>query len=256
MPDLTLECLIDGQRYSAEQLERLEYDRHVHVLREMKRLGAEIRHNGNTLSDDDINLLSPEDAREVSIATRRSYDFDGIRGLFKAQLQASDQLWKDANDAPAGAPIRIARADLTITGVPFDKFRQGSDFDALRQTYPALHPDHYFAYVDGGGRLLVMETFGMYGGPTEVHTVPDLDVAAPVERDAGYPVLTAGYARLASDDGTDINAVAFHQFKPLDQGVSVKLCAAFPPNMPQVIVDGHKVHMAIEFWESAKLAAR
>jgi hypothetical protein len=252
MPQLTMECSIDGQPYSAEQLERLQYDRQVHVLHEMKRLGTVIQHDGSPLSDDDINLLSPEDARAVSIAARQSYDVEGIRDLFKKQLQASDQMWRDANDAPAGAPPQIASADLTITGLSLDEFRGGFNFDTLQRIYAAINPDHYFAHADSNGPLL-METFGMHGGPSLMYAIPDPGISVPVEREAGYPLLSAGYTLLA--DGTNPNMFAYHQYKPLEHGLTVRLCAIFPPKTPKVIVDGHKAHMAIEIWEGAKLVA-
>ncbi|MER5435717.1 hypothetical protein [Streptomyces sp. NPDC002588] len=123
MRELELECSINGRDYAPEHLARVRYDRHLHVLHEMKRLGAAIEHAGRPLSHDDINRLSAEDARETSIAMRQSYDVGRIRDLYKEQLRASDQLWKDANDAPEGAPLLSAFADLTVTGIALDEFR-------------------------------------------------------------------------------------------------------------------------------------
>ncbi|TMR99224.1 hypothetical protein [Nonomuraea basaltis] len=47
MGEITIDCTIDGQAYSAEQLDRLRYVRELHVLHQMKRLGATIEHHGN-----------------------------------------------------------------------------------------------------------------------------------------------------------------------------------------------------------------
>jgi hypothetical protein len=95
MATLRVQCTIGGKEYSYEQLARIQYERQLHVLHEMKRLGATITHGGNVLSDDDINLLGADEARAVCIAAREAYDPQGIRELFKVQLQESDQLWKD-----------------------------------------------------------------------------------------------------------------------------------------------------------------
>jgi hypothetical protein len=83
-----------------------------------------------------------------------------------------------------------------------------------------------------------METFGMYGGPSEVYAAIDMTISVPVELEVDYPLLTAGYATLASD-GTDIIIFAFRQFKPLDNGLAVKLCCVFPSKTPKELVDGH-----------------
>ncbi|WP_344945723.1 hypothetical protein [Actinomadura miaoliensis] len=254
MRELELSCSIDGRHYWPEHLARVQHDRHLHVLHEMKRLGAAIGYAGKLLSHDDINRLSAEDAREACIAARQSYDVDGIKTLYKEQLRTSDQMWKDANDAPDGAPMRAAFADLTVTGITIDEFRENAtDGDAFHSNYARINPDHYFLYGHEAG-MRAMETFGMYGGPSEVDVITDPDIKVPVERETGYRLLTAGYTTLAGD-GTDINVLAYHQFKPLTSGLAVKLGAFFPPKTPKDLVDGHAVHMAIEFWETSKLLA-
>jgi hypothetical protein len=108
MHELILECLIDGRNYSCESLAKVQHDRQLYVLHEMKCLGATIKHDGKSLSDDDTNLLNAEDARDVCIATRQLYGVDVLRDLFKEQLPASDKMWKAVKDAPDGAPA-VAR---------------------------------------------------------------------------------------------------------------------------------------------------
>jgi hypothetical protein len=55
-------------------------------------------------------------------------------------------------------------------------------------------------------------------------------------------LLTAAYTTLASD-GANINILAFHQFKPLDNGLGYQTRRVIPPKTPRELVDGHKVHM-------------
>src|ERR1700693_485469 len=102
MGKFTFKCSIDGQDYSLALLATVRYHRDLHVLHEMKRAGASIVHRSKTLSDDDINLLNAEEAYAVSVATRQSYDPDGIRKLFAEQLQASERMWRDMNAASEG----------------------------------------------------------------------------------------------------------------------------------------------------------
>lgn len=72
MNKFTYNCSIDGQDYSLELLAAVRYHRDLHVLHEMKRAGANVVHDGKTLSDDDINLLGAEEAYAVYPA------YDGV----------------------------------------------------------------------------------------------------------------------------------------------------------------------------------
>ncbi len=97
----------------------------------------------------------------------------------------------------------------------------------------------------------MMETFGMYGGPTEMFVVNAPAMPAPVEPAPGYQVLTSGYARSTRGD-TKLDMPVFHQIKEVEGGLAVKLGAFFPPRMPAPVVEGHGLHMAIEFWHLAR----
>ncbi|WP_242128156.1 hypothetical protein [Sphingobium sp. Sx8-8] len=254
MRNLQLRCSIDGSSYSAKQLDEVQYQRHIHGLHSLLRLGAIIEQDGQPLSHDAIDRLLPEDARAVSIATRQSYGPDGLKELYRDQLLESDKMWKAANDAPADAPLLLAQTDVTVTGVSLEDLAKVVSLDHIHHAYAALHPDHDFALGDNTC-LEHMETFGHFGGPTWLFAHPDKSISVPVERDEEYPMLMAGHTTLASD-GTPMNLYAYHQFKPLENGFAIKQCAAFPPKTPLPIVDGHKLHLAIEIWEAAKLAAK
>lgn len=254
MPDIAIECSIDSQPWSRAQLAMVEYDRHVHVLHEMRRLGATIEYAGKPLTHDEINFLSAVDAREACIAARKSYGVDGMTHLYKELLRASDRMWKEVN-AKSGqrAPMQFATADLTVTGMTLEDLHTALDPPRLSRDYALLNPDHYFIEEHGDG-MHAMETFGMYGAPTETHLVADPAIPIPVEPEPGYSTLMAGSTSLASD-GTDINVLAFHQYKPLEDGFAVKLGSLYPARTAQQLVEGHKVHMAIEFWSMCELAA-
>ena len=60
----------------------------------MKRLGADIKDGGKSLTEDDINYLDPEKAHDISVATRLALGNDSIHKLFKDQLARSDSFWK------------------------------------------------------------------------------------------------------------------------------------------------------------------
>jgi hypothetical protein len=253
MGEFTFQCSIDGQDYSLELLAMVRYQRDIHVLHEMQRAGATVEYDGRTLSHDDINLLGAEEAFAVSVAVRNSYDQDGIRALFKTQLQASEQRWREWNAASEGLPLQACVAEITIAGISFEEFTENMKTQApFLQNYPALHPDHFFISKDGE-TLKGVETFGMYGGPSEMWLSPVQHLSVPIERDETYPFAFGGVATLA--DGTNANAPAFKQFKPLENGLAVKAGCCFPAKAPKEMVEGHKLHLTLEFLGFARAIA-
>ncbi|WP_173142392.1 hypothetical protein [Kibdelosporangium persicum] len=220
----------------------------------MTRLGATIDHAGGRLSHEEIDFLNAAEARTACITARQSYGVEGITHLYRDLLQASDRMWKEVNaETGKKGPMQFATADVTVTGLTIDELRGALGPASLSRDYASLNPDHYFIEENGDG-MHAMETFGMYGAPTEMHLIADPAMPVPVEPAAGYLVLTAGSTSLASD-GTEINVLAFHQYKPLENGFAVKLGSLYPAATPQQIVEGHKIHMAIEFRSMCELAA-
>ncbi|MFD2416593.1 hypothetical protein [Amycolatopsis pigmentata] len=80
------------------------------------------------------------------------------------------------------------------------------------------------------------------------------DRRVPVEIEDGYQLLLAGSTKLTSD-GSDVPIYAYHQFKPQSDGLVVKLCALFPATTPNELVDGHSLHLAIEFAATLRFIA-
>lgn len=253
MRQFTYECRIDGQNYSLELLAMVRYQRDIHVLHQLKQAGATIEHDGTTLSHEDIDLLTAEAASMISAAVRRSYDLEGIRSLFGAELRASDSWWRDINAASEGLPLQACVADIVITGISFEEFAENMKTQApFLQDYPAVHPDHFFIEKDGE-TIKGVETFGMYGGPSEMWLSPDENLSVPIERDESYPFAFGAVASLP--DGTNSNAPAFMQFKPMENGLAVKAGCCFPAKAPKEMVEGHKLHLALEFLGFARAIA-
>jgi hypothetical protein len=250
MREFTFNCVVHGQLYTADQLAELRYRRHLHVLHDMKRLGVDIRHHGTTLSDDDINLLGSDDAHRVSTATRESLTVTELTDLYAEQIRDSDRMWKKANITADAGQLRAAITEVTVANLTIDEIRTGLAGSA---NYAQLNPDHYFL-ESGPASVHLMETFGMFGGPTAMYITADPTISVPAAIRPGYSVLTAGYATLASD-GADVNLRAHHQIKSLADGFDLRLGAYFPPATPSDLVNGHSLHMAIEFLSTCELLA-
>lgn len=247
MSNLQLECLIDGQSYSYRQIVQIEHHRNLHCLHEMKRLGADLSHSGESLSHDAIDLLGIKEARAVSVTVRKALGKAGLRQLFADQLRASDKMWKNISKASGNAPYKLCSADMTVSGISFDAFQDIIALENFQRRYAEINPDHFFLEVRENG-IRSMEVFGMHGGPSEVYLNLDPTLEIPFERDPDFPTLVTGYTTLASDE-TPINIFVAHQYKPLADGVAMRLGCLFPAATPDEIVDGHKLHSAIEFWE-------
>lgn len=247
MTDVHVECSIDGQAYSYAQIKDVQYHRNIHWLHEMKRLGADVELGGAKLTHEDIDLLDKDGAHSLSVSVRRALGADGLRRLFQDQLRASDRMWKELSASPSDAPPKYCFADMKVTGLAFEDFQEAISLDNFRGRYPEINPDHCFLNLRDDG-IHSMEIFGMYGGPAEVFLTIDPTIDIPFQPDPEFPDFVKGYTTLASDQ-TPINIFVAHQYKPLENGVAMRLGCLFPPETPQELVDGHKLHSAIEFWE-------
>lgn len=67
------------------------------------------------------------------------------------------------------------------------------------------------------------------------------------DRKTDYPFVVAGLATL-TDGVTQVNCPV-HQFKPTDTGFEASLAVYWPENTPDEIVEGHCLHLAMEFYE-------
>ncbi|MCG5648156.1 hypothetical protein L0O81_16475, partial [Oliverpabstia sp. DFI.9.49] len=66
MTEFSITTTINGQVYTEEQLERLKYERALHVLHEFKRLGVDLKdEDGKVYSDTDLNWLEPQKAMSL-----------------------------------------------------------------------------------------------------------------------------------------------------------------------------------------------
>lgn len=243
---------VDGEVWTYSQLERLEYERNLHTLHMLKRLGVEIKDGGKALSDDEIDYLTMEKAR-------LQYKGETIIELYKDSFKLSDAMWKELGFAE-DKPMKVSHCDISATGRTLQEFMgimrgmQEDDRVGL-----AAHPEHFICHVSfDDGELLGIEPFGMYGTPTlvKVEVVQDSELAPQIlaDKDPTFPVSMAGKAYLV--DGVTAVNCPFHQFKPTEDGFESKTAVCWPENTPDEIVHGHSLHLAMEFYRGIKLTGK
>jgi hypothetical protein len=251
-----IEIMIDGQSYSQEQLGFIQFEREKHVLHEMIYLGADIKDGGKTLSYYDINYLSKTDAKRVLRNAKLELGAKGLKELYKERLRCGAQMWKDiVKEYVDGEPFQEAITRMKVTGITIEEF-QKSMMKSLDDEASVLlaNPEHLqFAYVETGEAPIGIETMGMYGDPFEQVLISDPNVTLPIRTEEdGFRFMMAGYAKLS--DGTDMHVIAAHQVKPNENGFEAKLMVFFPQSTPKELVDGHKIHLALEFLEAVQTA--
>ena len=244
--------------WTPEQIERLEYERNLHMLHKLATFGAEVRHEGRVLTDSEIDYLSARDAWHVSIETRLRYRDQDAIDLLRADFKLSDDLWKRLGFS-LDAPMKVSRCNLSVTGLTLQQFmgmmREMQTNDRIGL---AAHPEHFLCHVSfDDGKIVGIEPFGMYGTPTlvTVHMRDAAQLGERIQQDVlpDFPISMAGDAYL--DDGVTGVNVPFHQFKPTANGFEARTAVYWPEDTPDEIVDGHSLHLAMEFYEGFMIAS-
>lgn len=255
MSDLTYTVSIDGLPWHEDQLRRIEYERTLHVLHELKLLGVPIKDGGTELSDIDINWLEPERAEQISLEARDALGEEGFLDAYADVLADSARRWKAWAATYDPAKVNWAQIEIEAHGVGFQETMAiiggaASQHDAL-----ATNPEHYVIIGDIESGQRGAEAFGMFGEPVYMHGIAHDSVPAelPFSRDESYPIAVFG-EMATKDDDTNIHVGALHQFRPTADGFLVKSIFVSPGDAPKAIADGHKIHFALEIINSMKIA--
>ncbi|CEP86659.1 Uncharacterised protein [[Clostridium] sordellii] len=260
MKDISIKVTIDGDVYSERQLKLIKFEREKYVLQEMIHLGAIIEDDGKILTFDDVNYLSYEDAERITLEAKDKIGIDGIKKLYHNELERSAQMWRDIVKEYKEDDLMVkASSEIKVEGFTLKQFQEklafvlsGGDVSVISE-----HPEHFqFNRMDNGNEneKYGIETMGMYGGPTEVIVMMgDKTLNEKVIADDGFLPAPCGTSRLV--DGTLRRDIANHQMKPLENGFEIKTTVYFPKNTPKEMIEGHKLHLAMESYEMIKSAS-
>lgn len=260
MNKINIRVIIDNEEYTKKQLQLIKFEREKHVLQEMIHLGAVIIKDNQELSYDDVNYFSYKEAELVNKQAKEQLGVDQIRTLYANELKKSAQMWRDiVSDFNAEDDMFKATADIQVEGMKLNQFKDklmsvlsGKDYSVLSE-----HPEHFqftTSIDNNDNEKIGMETMGMYGGPTEVIVMMgDKALNEKVKSNAGFPDAPCGTSRLV--DGTLRKDIAHHQMRETENGFEILTTVYFPKNTPIEMVEGHKLHLAMETYEMICSAA-
>lgn len=252
--NLTIDVTIAGETYTPRQLARFQYERALHVLHELKDLGADLRDGDHELTHVDINWLEPQRAEEISLDYRSSLGEEGALALYGEVLEDTERRWKQWLEGYEDGAVIWSQTDLSVSGVSVQE-ALGAIGGGEEHTQLALMPEHFIVVGDVSEGQRGMETFGMFGEPTYIRgTASEAPPAAfPFAKDPTFLKSMFGEVHLKRDD-TNIHLGAFHQFRPTAEGFDMRSIFFCPAAAPQAIADGHTIHFALELTNAIKSA--
>lgn len=241
---------IAGETYTDRQLQRLEYERTLHALHELKRLGADIG-----LTHTELNWLEPEYAKSLLLKVKLDLTPQGIETLLKDVLADSDKRWKEwAKEPIEKQGVRFGVTEFEFFNIGLAEFQKMMHSTDLAWGL-GIMPEHYhFEGAVSSGTQRIVETLGAFGEPTDTVGKMSIPDYLNFERDKNYPQGFGGAIFLSSDD-TPMYVGAIHEFCPTSE-TSFRQKSTFfcPNNAPKAIADGHTLHFAIEIVNGMKVA--
>jgi len=237
---------MDGKAVTQEQIREVELKRCKFVLHDMIKLGVTPTYKGVTVKDEEIEKMEIEKAKETLSETKAKLGADGIRSVYRDRIISSNQMWREiSQNSPAYQDLQPSITEVEVKGITMQEFAQFNLYMEKKGTLLFAHPDHFtFQSIEGG--QIIMETMGMYGEPTYCKLIITNEGYKPItpDPDTKMVMFAAGYLM---SDGTDMKVVGMHQFKPTPDGLKIKMGIFFPKTTPKEIIEGHKMHLAIEF---------
>jgi hypothetical protein len=211
-------------------------------------LTLEARSQGQTVDDRGIDGWELKAAKRVLRNLKTLLAGQAMMDLLADQIREGDQFHK-ALIAQSDGKYRESHTDMWVPG-----FRAQQLIDSMARGFTkgfdvqetlASHPEHYVLppqYQAG-----MVETIG--GLPTRFKvrggmSVAELPAAIVAYVDPSYPISMPGVLYL--DDDTPF-AYAVHQLRDTDDGCELALRIIYPAAAPDIMIQEHCEHLAIEF---------
>lgn len=249
---------VDGKIVSERQIRAVEGQRYRVAFQKLAGAGAGLVHDGVAITLEQACKLPLDQARDALAQTKTAIGRPGVIGLLHDSIEASDAMWKDiADSSPRREDLQQGIVEVHARGITlpqFMLFNQAMMKANALEGPSRVHPEHYSFEASGGGTQTIVETFGMYGEPSFLLLEPGKDDWRPIRPDPDTVMSMIGNTYLAHGK-VDTKLVGFHQFKPCDDGIRVKLGVFLPQAAPKEMLEGHKWHLLVEFNNALRIAA-
>lgn len=241
---LSVTVTIGGEEYPQSALDDIYRERSYFTLHEMDSLGARLLDNrGLVLSGTGIDAIPAPEVGDVLLTNKLRLGKDRLNELYEVQYREADRMWLEMIDSSGGEFAgKVARAHVVVTGFDLRKtLKLLRSSLSIRKLLLAMEPDHIDA-----SPVNVTEIMGMYGRPTQMKATLGSMTNAPEPGAPTHRIRLIGASKLTAHPEVT-NAIAMHQMRFVKGGVDILAAAHFPAAAPQELVDGHSVHMGIEF---------
>ena len=206
---------------------------------------------------EEIDQLELKASRRALLNLRTLLNGEPMRQLLREQMDAADKQWKKWLAASNGE-WREVRLDMRVEGLTATQFVQGmaalqskalaagsdgKDEFMINFMYP-MHPEHYSPPAgDVGG---IIETLAAM--PTRLILVPrqleDMPDFVQKVADKSYSFKQCAEGQL--EDGTTVGYL-FHQYKDTPTGCDLIFRGFGAKAAPDLVVEEHEEHFAVEF---------
>ncbi|KZU34491.1 hypothetical protein Nizo2535_0969 [Lactiplantibacillus plantarum] len=204
-------------------------------------------------------MLSLDDAKIALAQTRESIGKEKTLALFKPETDRADQMWEHiADTSPVGKDFQEAYVDVETSNISLFQFMLFNQLLMKKNNLylpSTIHPEHYYFEGDKSGKQTIIETFGMYKGPSYFNLKPGGPADYPVKPEPNVDLVMAGKTFLMSN-GEDTKMMGMHQLTMTKNGMQVKLGVFLPKSAPSEIAEGHKEHLLVEFNNGLHIAAQ
>jgi hypothetical protein len=258
MANVRVTVTVDGRDVPESEILALHLERAKKTLAKMLELGGPPTLLGVAITERDIDEFDLQRAKDALRETKQRLGNDGLVAIYAKELRKTDQMWREiAAASPSDVDLQPSTAEITADGLTMGKFMAAfyKMTKGDRAMFFDIHPEHFITESPRLTEATCMEVFGMYGGPTYMALTARRRGHGyePIPIDADTSVAMVADCRLMSD-GTPMKMIGLHQFKVTPRGILLKAGVFLPAAAPKEIVEGHKLHLAVEMFNGMKFA--
>ncbi len=250
---------VDGRMVSQNEIRIKELERYRVAFKKMTDAGATLLGEIGAISCEEACDLPLEKAKDALARSKAAIGRQGMVDLLHDSIAQSDAMWKEiARSSPCRKNLQAGIVEVHAKGVTLPQFMLVNQKNAKANNLEGpsrIHPEHYSFFAGAGGSQTIIETFGMYGEPSYLYLKTVNDGWTPIAPDADTAMTMLGSTYLANGK-IDTKVIGYHQFKPCNDGIKVKLGVFLPQAAPEAMLEGHKWHLLVEFNNALDAAAK